>query len=98
MFVLRSDLKFATSNLPQNCARVRRFAGIIVPAEETPPSDPYSFSRKAVDHPNYVHATPNDFDKQKQFLVLDRKVLRFFCQWDDPSSSGTKLNAVRTGR
>jgi len=68
--------------------------GIIVPAEETPPSDPYSFSRKAVDHPNYVHATPNDFDKQKQFLVLDRKVLRFFCQWEDPSSSGAKLNAV----
>ena len=72
-----------------------------MPAEETPPSDPYSFSRKAVDHPNYVHATPNDFDKQKQFLVLDRKVLRFFCQWEDPSSSGAKLNAVRlpsTGR
>lgn len=68
--------------------------GVVVPAAETPPTDPYTFSRKAVDHPNFVHATATDFDAFKQFLVLDRKVLRFFCTWDDPSSSGAKLKAV----
>lgn len=68
--------------------------GIVVPDSEEPPVDPYAFSRKAVDHPNFVHATASDFDKFKQFLVLDRKVLRFFAKWEDPSSPGRQLTAV----
>ena len=27
--------------------------------------------------------TPSDFDKLKQFLTFDRRVLRFFSVWDD---------------
>eukprot|EP00040_Diaphanoeca_grandis_P008748 m.46293 g.46293 ORF g.46293 m.46293 type:complete len:509 (+) comp20199_c1_seq1:172-1698(+) len=68
--------------------------GVVVPSAEAAPTDPYTLSRQAVDHPNFMHTTPSDFDKLKQFLVLDRKVLRFYCTWDDPSSSGAKLKAV----
>ncbi len=57
--------------------------GIAVNATEDTPADPYSVTRKAVDHPHLTHAVPSDFDELKQFLVLDRKVLRFFCAWDD---------------
>ena len=27
--------------------------------------------------------TPSDVDKLRKFLELDRKVLRFYCVWDD---------------
>jgi len=27
--------------------------------------------------------TPSDFDKLRQFLEMDRKVLRFYCMLDD---------------
>lgn len=30
-----------------------------------------------------TYKTPSDFDKLKQFVEMDRKVLRFFCIWDD---------------
>jgi len=30
-----------------------------------------------------VAKTPNDMDKLRKFLELDRKVLRFYCIWDD---------------
>ena len=42
--------------------------------------DPYTLSRR---QPQYAYTTPSDYDKLKQFLELDRKVLRFYCIWDD---------------
>ena len=54
--------------------------GIDLYDPEEPPADPYSVSRV---RPHHMFKTPNDFDKLKQFLELDRKVLRFFCVWDD---------------
>lgn len=36
-----------------------------------------------VDKPVTTYATPSDYDKYRQFLVMDRKVLRFYCVWDD---------------
>lgn len=52
--------------------------GIVVNAFEEAPKDPYLQSRIPADRPDHTHSTPSDFDKLKQFLVLDRKVLRFF--------------------
>lgn len=57
--------------------------GIEVNEPERPPEDPYLQTRLAIDKTDHQHETPNDFDKMKQFLVLDRKVLRFYCVWDD---------------
>lgn len=48
-----------------------------------PEKDPYTESRK---QPLRSYKTPSDFDKLKQFLELDRKVLRFYCVWDDRDS------------
>jgi len=47
------------------------------------PKDPYSQSR---DLPQRTYKTPSEFDKLKQFMELDRKVLRFYCIWDDRDS------------
>ena len=47
------------------------------------PKDPYLDSRQL---PQYKHVTPSSFDKLKQFLTMDRKVLRFYCVWDDRDS------------
>ncbi|KAL8591777.1 hypothetical protein ACOMHN_032319 [Nucella lapillus] len=56
--------------------------GIVVSPAEEPPSDPYIHQRKRLEAlPK--HTTPPAFDKRKQFLELDRRVLRFFCKWDD---------------
>ncbi|XP_069461843.1 EF-hand domain-containing protein 1 isoform X2 [Ambystoma mexicanum] len=52
------------------------------PPEEIPP-DPYTELRK---DPPRTYITPSEFDKLKQFLTLDRKVLRFFAIWDDTDS------------
>lgn len=49
------------------------------PPEQLPP-DPYTESRK---RPPHVFTTLSNFDKMKQFIDMDRKVLRFFCIWDD---------------
>jgi hypothetical protein len=51
--------------------------------QQSIPSDPYLESRRL---PDYKHKTPSSFDKLKQFLTMDRKVLRFFCVWDDRDS------------
>jgi len=59
--------------------------GIVVGTPETAPKDPYTVSRQLTDHPDISHDTPSDFDQLKQFLVLDRKVLRFYSTWDDPN-------------
>jgi len=48
--------------------------------KESIPVDPYTKSRC---QPLRSYNTPNDFDKLKRFLELDRKVLRFYAMWDD---------------
>ncbi|KAM8953281.1 EF-hand domain-containing protein 1 [Pelodytes ibericus] len=52
------------------------------PSEEIP-SDQFAVLRQ---EPNRTFTTPSDFDKLKQFLTMDRKVLRFFALWDDSGS------------
>ena len=42
--------------------------------------DPYMLTRH---QPQYAYTTPSTYDKLKQFLEMDRKVLRFYCIWDD---------------
>lgn len=54
--------------------------GIDLNPPEQPPPDPYTESRNK---PPHTFDTPSDFDKLKQFIELDRKVLRFYCVWDD---------------
>ena len=48
---------------------------------EVPPTDAYTETRRMKDHPNITRETPSDFDKLKRFMVLDRKVLRFYTTW-----------------
>lgn len=57
--------------------------GIVVNPPEACPTDPYTQSREK---PRQTYKTPSDFDKTKQFIELDRKVLRFYCIWDDRDS------------
>ncbi|ESO86018.1 hypothetical protein LOTGIDRAFT_195429 [Lottia gigantea] len=59
--------------------------GIIVNPSESLPTDPYIEKRKAASALK-TYSTPSSFDKSRQFLELDRKVLRFFCLWDDKDS------------
>lgn len=54
--------------------------GIDLNLPENTVSDPYLLSRR---QPQYAYKTPSDYDKLKQFLEMDRKVLRFYCVWDD---------------
>ena len=44
--------------------------------------DPYIENRKEKSALR-TYKTPSDFDKLRQFLEMDRKVLRFFVLWDD---------------
>lgn len=46
------------------------------------PDDPYMVDRKNRE-PKTTMQTPSDFDKLRQFLEMDRRVLRFYCVWDD---------------
>ena len=54
--------------------------GIVLSAPESSPLDPYTQSRH---HPTHSYITPSTYDKLRQFLQMDRHVLRFFCVWDD---------------
>lgn len=47
------------------------------------PKDPYFIRRKAAEEkiPLKVHD-----DRRERFLAFNRKVLRFYCQWDDRNS------------
>ncbi|CAL8315704.1 unnamed protein product [Lota lota] len=54
--------------------------GILVNDPEPTPVDPYTSHRT---QPQRSHVSPSNFDHQKQFLTMDRKVLRFFALWDD---------------
>ena len=57
--------------------------GIELSAPKATPADPYTQSRHL---PTYSYTTPSTYDKLKQFLEMDRHVLRFFCVWDDRDS------------
>ena len=59
--------------------------GIVVNDPEGIPTDPY-INRRAEAAALRTYNTPSAFDKLKQFKELDRKVLRFFCVWDDRDS------------
>lgn len=54
------------------------------PPEDVPP-DPYTNQRQKCSGLKSM-TTPSQFDKLKQFLEMDGKVLRFFCIWDDRAS------------
>jgi len=56
--------------------------GIVVEEPKQIPSDPY-ITKRAEAAALRTYDTPSAFDKLKQFKELDRKVLRFFCMWDD---------------
>lgn len=56
--------------------------GIEVNAPESCPQDPYIKNREQAVILRSFN-TPSDFDKLRQFLEMDRKVLRFYCVWDD---------------
>ena len=58
--------------------------GIHVNQPELIPRDPYLSKRQqAADMKTYK--TKNEFDKLKQYIEMDRKVLRFYAIWDDRS-------------
>ena len=57
-----------------------RSEGIELNPPEEHPSDPYTMSRS---QPLHAFSTPTNWDKLKQFITMDRKVLRFYCVWDD---------------
>ena len=46
------------------------------------PGDPHTSMRSQAQIPKSAK-TPSDMDKLRKFLELDRKVLRFYCIWDD---------------
>jgi len=56
--------------------------GIELNAMEDCPLDPYTEFRRERETVQMAK-TPSDFDKLRQFLEMDRKVLRFYCVWDD---------------
>lgn len=71
---------FRLTNCDKFTADFMESEGLIISSPESTPSDPYTESRK---QPLRSYTTPSDFDKLKKFLKLDRKVLRFYCVWDD---------------
>lgn len=60
--------------------------GVTVPDEENPPSDPYTTCRQDMLASMKPRRPYHKTDTLKQFLENDRKVLRFYCAWDDSSS------------
>ncbi|XP_059841391.1 EF-hand domain-containing protein 1 isoform X2 [Hypanus sabinus] len=58
--------------------------GIVPNCPEMMPTDSYTENRKP---PARQFVTPSDFDKLKQFLTYDRKVLRYFAYWDDQENT-----------
>lgn len=59
--------------------------GVIVNQPESIPKDPYITKRNQLNELK-TYKTRTDYDKLKQFLEMDRKVLRFYCTWDDRDS------------
>ncbi|KAG5277364.1 hypothetical protein AALO_G00116690 [Alosa alosa] len=56
--------------------------GLVLNDPEPIPADPYAKHRTKM-QPHIAYATPSDFDHLKQFITMDRKVLRFFALWDN---------------
>ena len=54
--------------------------GIPLEPPEESPQDPYRTSRTK---PLHQQQTRSDYDKLRQFLTMDKKVLRFYAIWDD---------------
>ncbi|KAM9495997.1 EF-hand domain-containing protein 1 isoform 1-T2 [Clarias gariepinus] len=54
--------------------------GIVLNEPESIPCDPYMTRRAQADR---VFITPTEYDQLKQFLTMDRKVLRFFALLED---------------
>jgi len=59
--------------------------GIEVNPPESCPTDPHTEHRREAAALR-TYATPSDFDKLRQFMEMDRKVLRFYAVWDDRDS------------
>lgn len=59
--------------------------GLVVHPDESFPKDPYIVKRGKL-YEMRSYKTPSDFDKLRQFLEMDRKVLRFYLLWDDRDS------------
>ncbi|CAF1059978.1 unnamed protein product [Didymodactylos carnosus] len=56
--------------------------GITVQSSEPIPHDPYLTKRRQTAELK-TYKTKNEFDKLKQFVEMDNKVLRFYAVWDD---------------
>ena len=68
--------------------------GIVMNQFEKVEPDPYLTSRYK---PQHAYTTPSTYDKLKQFLEMDRKVLRFYCVLDDRDNMFGELRPnVRT--
>eukprot|EP00055_Hartaetosiga_balthica_P012261 m.58902 g.58902 ORF g.58902 m.58902 type:complete len:539 (+) comp7888_c0_seq1:33-1649(+) len=63
-----------------------RSNGIELNGFEDPPNDSYTKGRRTIEQPSTLATTKDDYDKLKQFIDLDRKVLRFYVVWDDRAS------------
>ena len=61
------------------------------PAEECM-DDPYIVDR--LNRLPVPTTTPSDYDKLRQFLEMDKKVLRFYCVWDDRDQMFGQLRKV----
>lgn len=68
--------------------------GILLNDPQLIPMDPYLEGRR---QPEYKHVTPSSYDKLKQFMTMDRKVLRFFCVWDDRDSMFGEMRPYVSG-
>jgi hypothetical protein len=64
--------------------------GVIVEPPESIPRDPYIEKRVKTSELK-TYKTKTDFDKLKQFIEMDRKVLRFYAVWDDRQSTYGEL-------
>jgi hypothetical protein len=63
---------------------------VVLNGSESIPTDPYTQNRKKVaELKNYK--TKSDYDKLKQFLTMDRKVLRFYAVWNDRDATSSEI-------
>ncbi|CAF0712493.1 unnamed protein product [Brachionus calyciflorus] len=64
--------------------------GLIVNPPESIPKDPYIESRRKASELK-TYKTKTDYDKLRQFIEMDRKVLRFYAVWDDRANAFGEL-------
>lgn len=67
--------------------------GIVVELPEQIPKDPYIEQRTEA-MALRTYKTPSSFDKLKQFIELDGKVLRFYAVWDDRDNMFGEIRPV----